>query len=85
MYILYSAGTDEFAYMGSIGIVSKEEATRLGLQGLSYIVQLCNEEGDMHIIIALGASCDPSLVSSAFYTTPIFPFQIACIFVYYMS
>ena len=35
-----------------------------------YIVQLPNEEGDMHIIyVALGASgipCDPNLVSSAF-------------------
>ena len=41
-----------------------------------YIVQLPNEEGDMQHYIALGAydmPCDPNLVSSAFYTIPIFP------------
>ena len=39
-----------------------------------YIVQLPNEEGDMHIIKHLvrhDMPCDPSLVSSAFYTLPI--------------
>ena len=40
-----------------------------------YIVQLPNEEGDMYNYIALGAlPCDPNLVSSTFYTIPIFPF-----------
>ena len=42
-----------------------------------YIVQLPNEEGDMHIIKHLvhhDMPCDPNLVSSAFYTIPIFPF-----------
>ena len=36
-----------------------------------YIVQLPNEEGDMHIIYHLvhhDMPCDPDLVSSAFYT-----------------
>ena len=44
-----------------------------------YIVQLPNEEGDTHIIKHLvhhDMPCDPNLVSSAFYTIPIFPFQI---------
>ena len=42
-----------------------------------YIVQLPNEEGDMHIIQHLvhhDIPCDPNLVPSAFYTIPIFPF-----------
>ena len=47
------------------------------LQIYLYIVQLPNEEGDMHIIQHLvhhDMLCDPNLVSSAFYTIPIFPF-----------
>ena len=42
-----------------------------------YIVQLPNEEGDMHIIQHLvhhDMPCDPNLASSAFYTIPIFTF-----------
>ena len=39
-----------------------------------YIVQLPNEEGDMHIIQHYDMPCDPNLVSSTFYTIPIFPF-----------
>ena len=64
---------------GDIGMYKKQK--RQGwdhkaylMHQVLYIVQLPNEEGDMHIIIALGASCDPNLVSSAFYTIPIFPF-----------
>ena len=40
-----------------------------------YIVQLPNEEGDMHIIqhlVHYDMPCDPNLASSAFYTIPIF-------------
>ena len=47
-----------------------------------YIVQLPNEEGDMHIILHLvhyDMPCDPNLVSSAFYSIPIFPL---CIYLY---
>ena len=50
-----------------------------------YIVQLPNKEGDMHIIEHLvhhDMPCDPNLVSSAFYTIPIFPFYIAFIYLY---
>ena len=41
-----------------------------------YIVQLPNEEGDMHIIwhlVHYDMPCDPNLVPSAFYTISIFP------------
>ena len=38
-----------------------------------YIVQLPNEEGDMHKhLMRHDMPCDPNLVSSAFYTIPIY-------------
>ena len=48
-----------------------------------YIVQLPNEEGDMHIIYHLvhhDMPCYPNLVSSAFYTHSLsrLPFVIQC-------
>ena len=45
------------------------------------IVQLANEEGDMHIMVHHDMPCDHNLVSSTFYTIPIlFPFYIANFF-----